>query len=211
MQASTSMRPEQFQQLTGLDQDYVTKDEGSDLLMDLGRQNQDLNKGQISCNDWVCKNIPELAKARDEGGYELEAQIVEVRNLREMNSVYLAQIATIRQEWEEKNHVLLTKSKLVKEHLEAAEAQLRRLTVKAYQETKNKKPAEGLGIRVSKGVKYNEATVKEWALRENPGFLILDKEGFEVYAKVLLKMHREIPGLVLQRTESVTATIAKVI
>jgi hypothetical protein len=89
------------------------------------------------------------------------------------------------------------------------EAQLRNLTLQAYHETGEKKPAQGVSIRVTKSISYDEVAAKAWALKENQGFLVLDRPGFEAYAKALLKMKRSIPGILLQEDEKPQATIAK--
>jgi len=87
--------------------------------------------------------------------------------------------------------------------------QSRKLTLEAYSQTGRKKPAEGVGIRIVKGLQYDAGAAKAWALKESPGFLVLDAAGFEAYAKVLLKNHREIPGIGLKETETPTATLSR--
>ena len=50
------MSPEEFKQQTGLDlAGYVIGQRGNILEMDLHKLNQDLNKGAISCEDWLCQ------------------------------------------------------------------------------------------------------------------------------------------------------------
>lgn len=93
--------------------------------------------------------------------------------------------------------------------LAEAESRLRKLTIDAYHQTGEKKPAQGVGIRITTSLSYDEAAAKAWALKENPGFLVLDRPGFEAYAKVLLKMKRSIPGILLQEEERPQATIAR--
>lgn len=58
------------------------------------------------------------------------------------------------------------------------------LTIQAFQETGNKKPAPGVGIRVYKSLKYNPDAALAWAKANNLDAAIqLNKSNFEKYAK----------------------------
>jgi hypothetical protein len=140
---------------------------------------------------------------------DLAAQVATVRDLRQMHSEMQAGIDERRADWEKENEKLLTSAAACKTTLAEEEAELRDLTLQAYHETGEKKPAPGVGIRITKSLSYDETAAKAWALKENPGFLVLDRPGFEAYAKVLLKMKRSIPGILLQEEERPQATISK--
>ncbi len=96
------------------------------------------------------------------------------------------------------------------------EAKLRELTMTAYAETGSKKPAEGVGIRISKSLQYDENSAKHWAIREGHiMFLQLDRVGFEAWYKAQLKAKRELPpsmkeyGLAVFEVEQAQPTIAR--
>ena len=75
------------------------------------------------------------------------------------------------------------------------EARLRELTMTAYAETGNKKPAEGVGIRMVKCLRYVEAHVKDWAMAHDYGlFLELDRAGFQAWYMSQLKAKKELPS-----------------
>ena len=63
------------------------------------------------------------------------------------------------------------------------EDELRGLTLKAYAETGNKTPADGVGIREVTKLDYDTKTAFNWAI-EHSMALNLDKRGFEKIAKV---------------------------
>jgi hypothetical protein len=147
---------------------------------------------------------------------DLEAQIQEVRAARSLLAERKDHREAQRAAFEESHrHELEALQNLddgctdAGKILSEVEAQLRNLTLQAYHQTGEKRPAQGVSIRITKRLSYDEAAAKAWALKENPGFLVLDRPGFEAYAKVLLKMKRSIPGILLQEDEKPMATISK--
>lgn len=62
------------------------------------------------------------------------------------------------------------------------EATLRELTLQAYQETGNKTPVDGVGIREMTKLEYDPKDALKWAMQHQVA-LSLDKKSFEIFAK----------------------------
>lgn len=94
--------------------------------------------------------------------------------------------------------------------LKTVETSLRGLILAAFAESGEKKPAPGLGVRVSKGkaklVYYSEAATLAW-LHENAPAALLPNDAV---VKAMIKAGKEIPGArVVQEGEGdLTTTIA---
>ena len=94
------------------------------------------------------------------------------------------------------------------------EAQLRKLTLEAYKKTGSKKPAVGVGIRISKSLQYDENSIKQWAIKEGHiMFLVLDRAGFDAWAKAKIKTGLPVSlaesGAGVIEIETAMATISK--
>jgi len=83
------------------------------------------------------------------------------------------------------------------------EDKLRELTIKAYHETGNKAPAQGVGVRELTKLEYESKKAFEWCL-DHKIMLKLDTPAFEKMAKMAPETR---PGFVTVYTE-VQATIA---
>jgi hypothetical protein len=64
-----------------------------------------------------------------------------------------------------------------------AETQLREATIKAYNETGNKQPVAGVGIRETTSIDYNKDEALKWA-KSHDMALSLDTKAFEKIVKV---------------------------
>lgn len=138
----------------------------------------------------------------------LQEQIALVRVARAHQTLTAAHLKAQRDVWEVENAKLLADAKQAAEDLSREESKLRQLALKSYLQDGNKKPAEGLGIRIGTALVYDETATKAWAMKTMPGFLQLDRPGFEAWAKQVLK-RGPIEGLTVEQIEKPTATIAK--
>jgi len=111
-------------------------------------------------------------------------------------------VTTSRDRWEEEHHTDITRAKECQEAQECAEEELRQATLQAYEETGNKAPGPGLGIRVIEALEYDEHAALLWAIQHEMA-LALDKKAFEKIAKADGKSMS-----FLTKTAKVTATIA---
>jgi len=102
--------------------------------------------------------------------------------------------------WEMENKALLEGAQEAHSQVAEAEANLRELTIKAYQETGNKAPAPGVGIREVTKLEYDPKNALMWAV-EHRLALQLNKTAFEKIAKT------DTPEFVTVHTEP-QATIA---
>ncbi len=84
--------------------------------------------------------------------------------------------------WTEANKNLRLEVETAQQMVIDSENILRKLTLEAYNETANKKPAEGVGIRITKRLLYDAAKALEWA-KEHNLCLRLDLAAFERLAK----------------------------
>lgn len=91
-----------------------------------------------------------------------------------------------------------------KRMVEEAETKLRELTIKAYNETGNKQPADGVGIRVTTDLEYEEDKALQWGIEHHGMGLKLDKTLFE-------KIYKATPAIIdfVTPHEKITATISK--
>ena len=147
---------------------------------------------------------------------ELEDQIQKVRELRALHASMKEGIDKKRSLWMKENEKLLTSEAACKKTLAEEESLLREFALAAYAETGSKKPAEGVGIRISKSLQYDENSAKHWAIREGHiMFLQLDRLGFEAWYKAQLKAKRELPpsmkeyGLAVLEVEQAQPTIGR--
>jgi len=85
-------------------------------------------------------------------------------------------------DWENDNVELLESDHEAHSQVAEAEAKLRELTIKAYQETGNKAPAPGVGIREVTKLEYDPSVAFDWAV-EHRMALKLDTSGFEKIVK----------------------------
>ena len=85
--------------------------------------------------------------------------------------------------WEQDNLRLLSEVASATEQVGEAEAKLRELTLQAYEETGDKAPAPGVGIREVTKLEYDQRKAFEWAL-EHKIVLKLDVSAFEKMAKM---------------------------
>ena len=69
--------------------------------------------------------------------------------------------------------------------IKAAEETLRQVARATWRETGNKRPHQGVEIRVYKALSYDQETAKAYAMEHLPQVVKLDKRAFEKVAKVL--------------------------
>ena len=114
---------------------------------------------------------------------EIQEQIEVVVEVRFRNNVVSDTISASRAKWEEENKELLSDAALIKERQSIEEGKLRELTLQAYAETGNKKPAVGVGIREVIKLEYDSKTAYDWAIQHTIA-LKLDVSAFEKMAKI---------------------------
>ena len=146
----------------------------------------------------------------------LEDQIQKVRELRAILESRTQEHHELQVAFNQQHKDLIEALCKARNDCAVEEAKLRELTMTAYAETGSKKPAEGVGIRISKSLQYDENSAKHWAIREGHiMFLQLDRLGFEAWYKAQLKAKRELPpsmkesGLAVLEFEQAQPTIAR--
>ena len=114
---------------------------------------------------------------------QLKAQIQGVANLRQE----YARAKITRQEayekWQGDHQGLLSAEHNLGELLNNAERDLRLFTLRVYNETGNKTPAPGVGIRETTQMRYDPLLALDWAIKHTMA-LQLDKKAFEKIAEV---------------------------
>lgn len=113
---------------------------------------------------------------------DLLAQIKVVKQGREDLVLLKKQRDELYEMWKELHQELLGDIELVAETVSNSEETLRELTIKAYEETGSKKPAEGVGIREVTSYIYDPQEAFGWAL-EHKMALKLDDKAFKDIAK----------------------------
>jgi hypothetical protein len=103
----------------------------------------------------------------------------------------------------------MTLVRQMREDIKDLETELREKITAVYQATGEKKPAPGLGVRVSvkRAVHYETLAAETWAKANSPAMLVLDTKAFEAWA--LENADRLPSGLVtIDEQEKITPTIA---
>lgn len=95
--------------------------------------------------------------------------------------------------------------KQLQDKMTAIRSEINDLTLAAYNETGNKKPANGVGIRVGVSYVYDGEVAKNYCLAELPEALKLDTRIFEKYIKGIMEVK---PLNFVTTEEKVTPTIA---
>jgi hypothetical protein len=145
----------------------------------------------------------------------LEQQIAKVRDLRVELESRTQELHELQVAFNQQHSALIEAKCKAASDCAQEEQQLRELTLQAYEETGSKKPAEGVGIRITKKLQYDENSIKHWAIQEGHiMFLSLDRAGFEGWAKAMMKssmlpesLHES--GAAVNEIESPQATIAR--
>jgi vacuolar-type H+-ATPase subunit I/STV1 len=95
--------------------------------------------------------------------------------------------------------------KELQEQMQALRSEINALTIAAYQQTGDKKPTFGVGIRVGKSYIYDQDVAKSYCLAELPEALRLDTRTFVKYVKGVQDVK---PLNFVTVEEKITATIA---
>jgi len=134
---------------------------------------------------------------------ELAEQIRLVRELRAGLAEEKKCLDETYKVWESENRHTIEAVECIKKDLAEEEARLRELTLAAYQETGNKKPAPGVGIRMVKNAEYNATEALTWA-KKHDACLALDEKAYKT--ALIAGIFADAPGKV---TEEAQATISK--
>jgi len=125
---------------------------------------------------------------------ELLEQIKAVAEARQIKAEIDQQVKDSRAKWEAENQGLLDQQRSLAEEVAGCESMLRDLTLKAYQETGNKAPAPGVGIREVTKLEYDAKKAFDWAIQHAMA-LKLDTATFEKIAKAsppeFVKIHTD--------------------
>ncbi len=134
---------------------------------------------------------------------DLNEQISLVRALRKTVATQADMISEGRKQWDNDNRVILASVEADRARLQKEEEKLRAATLEAYQETGNKKPAPGVGVRIVKEMIFDEAEAIDWAVDASAkNCLKLNTSNFKKVAEGLGLPFAEI-------VECPQATIAK--
>ena len=145
----------------------------------------------------------------------LEDQITKVHALRAILESRTQEHHELQCEFNQQHKDLIESLCKARADCSHGEVQLRKLTLDAYQKTGSKKPAEGVGVRISKSLQYDANSIKQWAIKEGHiMFLALDRAGFDAWAKAMIKV-KKLPeslaesGAGVNEIETAAATISK--
>ena len=141
---------------------------------------------------------------------ELFEKVQDLKIAREIHSSLAAQLKAKKDEYEKINSELISMvSKIATEESELMTI-IRDLAVEEYRvdPAKNKKPVEGVGIKIMKSVKYELPNALAWAISHKACLIpaTLDKKGFEALAKATGA--KDMPAEII---ETPTATISEVL
>ncbi|MDD4479659.1 MAG: hypothetical protein PHD64_11495 [Mesotoga sp.] len=134
---------------------------------------------------------------------ELEKQIELVRRSRAIVADQKAAIDARMAAWEKENKLLLDSIETDRIQLRDAEAKLREMALSSYALDGNKKPAPGVGIRITKKCDYVLEKALKYA-KLHDVCLVLDEKAFVALA--LKSKDTDIPATIREEAQ---ATIAK--
>lgn len=134
---------------------------------------------------------------------EIKAQIKVVVEARQKAAKVAEAKRASLAEWEKQNISLISESEVANANLDDAEEKLRELTIANFNETGNKAPVLGVGIREGVTLVYDAEIALKWAM-EHKMSLSLNKGAFE-------RLVRATPGAFgfVKINPKITATIAK--
>ncbi len=112
----------------------------------------------------------------------LRGQVQVVAIARDKASRLKKQRDDLLEKWNNDNRWLLDRLTQSGADVAAEETTLRELTLQAYQETGNKTPVEGVGIREMTRLEYDQKEALKWAMSHQVA-LSLDRKTFEGLAK----------------------------
>lgn len=112
----------------------------------------------------------------------LEEQIKEVAQLRDTVDKLKKWKADAMMAWEKEHEKQLSDIVIQAAKLTEAETKLREQAVELFKTTGNKQVADGVGIRETEKLEYDEKQAFEWA-KEHVMALSLDKKAFDKIAK----------------------------
>ncbi len=112
----------------------------------------------------------------------LRGQVQVVAAARNKASSLKKQRDDLLEQWNKDNRELLDSLTQAGAGVAVEEATLRELTLQAYQETGNKQPVEGVGVKIFRKLLYNQDEAKDWCL-EHRVALKLDTPVFEKLAQ----------------------------
>jgi len=110
----------------------------------------------------------------------LEAQIWKVRVLRAIQEARTQELHLLQVEFNRQHEDLIETLCKARNDCAQEEARLREMTLEAYEATGNKKPAPGVGIRITKRLIYDEQKAVWWAFDMRYHNLVdINKRNFE--------------------------------
>ena len=117
---------------------------------------------------------------------DLENQIQKVRELRTIVESKTQEHHELQVAFNQQHQDLIEAKCKAQSDCTQEEAKLREFTLAAWKATGNKKPAQGVGIRVAKVLSYDPRTAKEWAMKNgHDNLLDLNRSRFADAAKAL--------------------------
>ena len=141
---------------------------------------------------------------------ELLEKVQALKIAREIHFDLAAQLKAKKEEFEKTNADLISKVAISDKEEKELIPIIRNLAVEGYNSDpdKNKKPVKGVGIKITKSVKYDIIAALEWAADHNTCLVpvSLDTKGFEALAKATGA--KDMPAEII---ETPTATISEVL
>lgn len=121
--------------------------------------------------------MPDTPAATD----PLRVQVRRTHEARGGYAVLQEALSKARVSFDEANAKLIGLVSQAASAVQTEERVLRELTLQRYEQTGDKRPSPGVGIRIVKKVDYDPATALSWA-KANDLALVLDKKAFEKIA-----------------------------
>jgi hypothetical protein len=161
----------------------------------------------VDLSDPAQQNAQALASAL----LELNAQISVVKGARIDYQDDKKSLNALRETFEKANADLIARCQARSIVVLSEEDRLRELTLAAYAlDPTCKKPAPGVGVRVSNIIEYDPKEALEYAKKELPGMIIvsLDNPAFYDFMARRIKENRPLP-IEVRTYDNLTATISK--
>jgi hypothetical protein len=137
----------------------------------------------------------------------LEEQVALVAHLRADQAASTARLNELKNAFAAEHHDEIWQTQMHAQDLVMAETKLREMTLAAYAETGEKKPAGGVAVQLRNRLKYDRETAVRWAVYTGrPQLLSLRRDEFETVAKGYASANE--PLEFVERVQEPAATIA---
>lgn len=149
---------------------------------------------------------PDAVAAAAKVRAELVAAVQDLADARRLHQGAYEEYQRLLDRFEDDHRDLLDQIAELKEAEKDEDERVRDLTLTAYEVTKDKHPAPGVGIRVQREVDYIESAAFKWAKEHSPVFIVPEKLDAKAFEKFARDNPKRVPVATIVPTPEATIT-----